>query len=94
MAAVQPISPVSEIPSGCKYVLITTGDKSELTRRDDNLLFTVNQTMSDNLFEAHVERVISDAELLADRERVDIRLHPFAASKVNIGRRDKLNGNH
>jgi hypothetical protein len=71
MAVVQCISSVSEIPSGRKYVLVTIGDKSELTRRDDNLLFTVDRTMSDNLFEAHVARVISDAELLADRERVD-----------------------
>jgi hypothetical protein len=71
MAFIQRISSVSEIPAGRKHVLVTVGDKNQLTRQGENLIVTVDRAMPDNLFEARVETAISDAEQLADQEHVD-----------------------
>jgi hypothetical protein len=71
MASTQRISTRSDIPVGRTYVLIQAGDKDELTRDGDNYVVTVDRCMLDNLFEAHLQTAISDAELLANQERLD-----------------------
>jgi hypothetical protein len=71
MALTQRISAPSDIPVGSTYVLVQAGDKDELTRDGDNFVVTVNRGMPDNLFEAHLQTAISDAELLANQERLD-----------------------
>ena len=42
-----------------------------------NRLFPISRKMPRNLFEAHVQRMISDAEHLADQERIDVVLVCF-----------------
>ena len=37
----------------------------------NNFVVTVDRGMPDNLFQAHLQTVISDAELLVDQERLD-----------------------
>lgn len=71
MTLTQKIRTPSEIPSGRKHVLVQAGDKNELTRHGENFVLTVDRTMPSNLFEAHLQTAISDAELLADQEHLD-----------------------
>jgi hypothetical protein len=71
MATVQRIPSGSKPPSSGRYVLVRLGDKDELTRDGQSLVYTVSHRMPHNLFEAHVQRVISDAELMADQEHIE-----------------------
>ncbi len=71
MAYVQRISSAAEIPSGRKHVLVVLGDKNEMLHRGDAFTITVDRSQPKNLFDAHLETAISDAQVLADRERID-----------------------
>lgn len=70
MAYVQRISSAAEIPSGRKHVLVALGDKNEMLHRGDAFTITVDRSQPKNLFEAHLETAISDAQVLADRDTV------------------------
>ena len=71
MALTQRITAPSEIPPAQKYVLIQAGNKNGLTRDGDNFVVTVDRGVPENLFQAHLQTAISDAELLAEQERLD-----------------------
>jgi hypothetical protein len=72
MATIQRISPEATPPSTGRYVLMRLGDSDGLERQGDSFVYTISRQMPRNLFEAHVQRMISDAELLADQEKIDV----------------------
>jgi len=71
MATIQQISPEATPPATERYVLVRLGDSDGLERQGESFVYTISRQMSRNLFEAHVQRMISDAELLAEQERID-----------------------
>jgi hypothetical protein len=71
MANIQQISPDGAPPSTGRYVLVQLGDRDALERRGESFVYTISHKMPRNLFEAHVQRMISDAELLADQEKIE-----------------------
>ncbi len=68
MATVQRIPSGSKPPSSGRYVLVRLGDKDELTRDGQSLVYTVSHQMPHNLSEAHVQRV---PELMAKQEHIE-----------------------
>lgn len=72
MATVQRISSDATPPLTGRHVLVQLGDRDALEREGESLVYTVNRKMPRNLFEAHAQRIISDAELMADQEKIDV----------------------
>jgi hypothetical protein len=60
-----------EVPRNQKFVLVTYGDENALHRHAAGLTYTVDRNLDRNLLEAHVQTVISEAQSLADFERID-----------------------
>jgi hypothetical protein len=58
-------------PAGPKFVLIEYGSANELHRHARGLTFSVDRNASPNLLEAHIETVLSEAQTLADFEKID-----------------------
>ena len=77
MATIQQISPDVAPPSTGRYVLMRLGDGDALERQGESFVYTISRKMPGNLFEAHLQRMISDAELLADQEKIDVVLVTF-----------------
>ena len=71
MAYVQRVLSRSQIPSGKKHVLVALGDQNGIDRHGDHLTVTVDRSMPENLFEAHLQTAIGEAQSLADREKID-----------------------
>lgn len=71
MATIQQISPGATPPSTDRYVLVRLGERDGLERKGESFVYTIGRQTPHNLFEAHVQRMISDAELLADQERIE-----------------------
>lgn len=71
MATIQQISLDATPPSTGRHILLRLGDGDEFERQGDNFVYTINRKMPRNLLEAHVQRILSDAELLADQEKID-----------------------
>lgn len=71
MATIQQISPDATPPSTGPHILLRMGDGEGLERQGDSFVYTIDREMPRNLLEAHVQRIISDAELLADQEKID-----------------------
>jgi hypothetical protein len=78
MATIQQISPDARPPSTERYVLVRLGDSDGLERQGESFVYTISRKTPRNLFEAHVQRMISDGELLADQERIEVVLVCFA----------------
>ncbi|MGE5157950.1 MAG: hypothetical protein ACM3OF_07355 [Gemmatimonas sp.] len=72
MATIQQISPDATLPSTGRHVLVRLGDNDALERQGESFVYTIGRKMARNLFEAHVQRMISDAELLADQEKIEL----------------------
>jgi hypothetical protein len=72
MATVQRISSAAAPPPTGRHILVLLGDSDALDREGESLVYTVNRKLPRNLFEAHAQRIISDAELMADREKIDV----------------------
>lgn len=72
MATVQRISSDATPPPKGRHVLVRLGDRDALEREGESLVYTVNRELPRNQFEAHAQRIISDAELMADREKIDV----------------------
>jgi hypothetical protein len=58
-------------PAGPKFVLIEYGGSNGLHRHAHGLTFSVDRNASPNLLEAHIETVLSEAQALADFEKID-----------------------
>jgi hypothetical protein len=71
MATVQRISAEAAPSSSGRHVLVKLGDRDALAREGESLVYTVNRKMPRNLFEAHAQRIISDAELMADQQDIE-----------------------
>lgn len=71
MSDVKWLAKGSEIPSGRKSVLVEFGDENALHRHSGGLTYTVDRNLDRNLLEAHLQTVISEAQSLADFERID-----------------------
>ena len=72
MATIQRISSdATPTPTG-RHVLVRLGDKDALEREGENVVYIVNRNMPHNLLEAHVQRIISDAQLMAEQEKIDV----------------------
>ncbi|MGH6679509.1 MAG: hypothetical protein ACREDL_11425 [Bradyrhizobium sp.] len=71
MATIQQISPDTTPPSTGRHILVRLGDGDGLERQGDSFVYTISREMPRNLLEAHVQRIISDAELLADQEKIE-----------------------
>jgi hypothetical protein len=71
MSDVKWVAKDSKIPSGQKSVLVELGDENALRRHSGGLTYTVDRNLDRNLLEAHVQTVISEAQSLADFERID-----------------------
>ena len=71
MANVRRIASMGDIPQGERYVAVTTGDTSGLNRDGENYIVTTDRGLPANEFESHLQVAISDAELLAERERIE-----------------------
>jgi hypothetical protein len=72
MATVQRISSDAAPPASGRHVLVKLGDRDALEREGENYVYTVNCKLPRNMFEARAERIISDAELMADQEKSDV----------------------
>lgn len=71
MANVRRIESLKDIPRDRKYVVVTSGDESGLSRDGESFVVTADRSLPPNEFESHLEVMISDAELIAERERID-----------------------
>ncbi len=71
MSMVKWVAKDAEIPRGQKSVLVKYGDENALHRHSDGLTYTIDRNLDPNLLEAHVQTVISEAQSLADFERID-----------------------
>jgi hypothetical protein len=60
-----------EVPRNQKSVVVTYGDENALHRHSGGLTYTVDRNLDRNLLEAHLQTVISEAQSLADFERID-----------------------
>jgi hypothetical protein len=58
-------------PVGPNFVLIEYGSSNGLHRHARGLTFSVDRNVSPNLLEAHIEAVLSEAQTLADFEKID-----------------------
>jgi hypothetical protein len=58
-------------PAGPRFVLIEYGSSNGLRRHARGLTFSVDRNASPNLLEAHIETVLSEAQALADFEKID-----------------------
>ena len=48
------------------------GDEDGLGRDGESYVYTVNRNLPPNEFESRTQRIISDAQLLADQEKIDV----------------------
>jgi hypothetical protein len=71
MSDVKWVAKNSDVPNNQKSVLVTYGDENALHRHSGGLTYTVNRNLDRNLLEAHLQTVISEAQSLADFERID-----------------------
>jgi hypothetical protein len=76
MATVRQISP-DAVPAAGRHVLVRVGDKDALERAGKNFVYTINRDLPHNEFESRAQRIISDAELLADQEKIEVVLVCF-----------------
>ena len=58
-------------PVGPKFVLIEYGSSNGLHRHAQGLTYSVDRNVNPNLLEAHIETVLSEAQTLADFEKID-----------------------
>ena len=58
-------------PVGPKFVLIEYGNSNGLHRHAHGLTYSVDRNVNPNLLEAHIETVLSEAQTLADFEKID-----------------------
>jgi hypothetical protein len=72
MSDVRWIASKSELPAGKKFVLVEYGKENGLRRHSSGLTYSVDRGLNANLLEAHLQTVISEAQTLADFERIDI----------------------
>jgi hypothetical protein len=71
MATIQRISH-DALPSDGPHVLVRLGDEDGLGREGESFVYTVNRNLPANEFESRTQRTISDAQLLADQEKIDV----------------------
>jgi hypothetical protein len=71
MSDVRWIANKSELPAGKKFVLVEYGLENGLSRHSSGLTYSVNRGLNANLLEAHLQTVISEAQTLADFEKID-----------------------
>lgn len=71
MSDVKWVAQNSKIPTGQKSVLVEFGDENALHRHSGGLTYTVDRNLDHNLLEAHLDTVISEAQSLADFERIE-----------------------
>jgi len=71
MAAVKWIPNETSIPKEKKSVLIKYGNENGLHRRPGGLTYSIDRSLTPNLLEAHLQTVISEAQTMADFERID-----------------------
>ena len=58
-------------PAGPKFVLIEYGSSNGLHRHAHGFTYSVDRNATPNLLEAHIETVLSEAQALADFEKID-----------------------
>lgn len=71
MSDVKWIAKDDEVPRIQKSVIVTYGDENALHRHSGGLTYTVDRNLDSNVLEAHVQTVISEAQSVADFERID-----------------------
>ena len=71
MADVRWIASESELPKDRQFVLVKYGKENGLRRRSAGLTYSVDRGLNANLLEAHLQTVISEAQTLADFEKID-----------------------
>jgi hypothetical protein len=71
MANVRRIASMGDIPRDERYVAVTTGDANGLDRDGESYIVTTDRSLPAHEFESHLQVAISDAELLAERERIE-----------------------
>ena len=71
MATIQRISH-DTLPTDGRHVLVRLGDEDGLGREGESFVYTVNRNLPANEFESRTQRIISDAQLLADQEKIDV----------------------
>jgi hypothetical protein len=71
MSDVKWITKDSDVPGDQKSVLVRYGHENGLHRRPGGLTYTVDRNLDRNLLQAHLQTVISEAQSLADFERID-----------------------
>ena len=74
MADVRWITSESDLPTDRQYVLIAYGEENGLLRHSAGLTYSIDRGLNANLLEAleaHLQTVISEAQTLADFEKID-----------------------
>ena len=71
MADVRWITSDSDLPTDRQYVLIAYGEENGLLRHSAGLTYSIDRGLNANLLEAHLQTVISEAQTLADFEKID-----------------------
>jgi hypothetical protein len=71
MADVRWIASDSDLPKDRQFVLVKFGKENGLHRHSAGLTYSVDRGLNANLLEAHLQTVISEAQTLADFERID-----------------------
>jgi hypothetical protein len=71
MADVRWITNDSDLPTDRRYVLIAYGEENGLLRHSAGLTYSIERGLNANLLEAHLQTVISEAQTLADFEKID-----------------------
>ena len=71
MADVKWIVSESDLPKDRQFVLVKYGKENGLRRHSAGLTYSVDRGLNVNLLEAHLQTVISEAQTLADFEKID-----------------------
>jgi len=71
MAYVQRVASRDEIPAGKNHVVIVVGSANGMKRDGGNITITVDRSVDRNLFEAHLDTAIGEAQSVADREKIE-----------------------
>ena len=76
MADVRWITSDSDLPTDRQYVLIAYGEDNGLLRHSAGLTYSIDRGLNANLLEARLQTVISEAQTLADFQKIIDTVYP------------------